>query len=57
MAGNHVILRSSTGPSVTLVRDADQLYGMARDPIVAVPITISLERDRTAARTGRAPAR
>lgn len=55
--GNHVILRSSRGPSVTLVRDGDRLYGVARDPIVAVPIAISFERDRTAARAVRAPAR
>jgi hypothetical protein len=46
---NHVILRSSRGPSVTLVRDGDRLYGVAKDPIVEVPITISFERDRTAA--------
>ena len=49
VAGNHIILRSSRGPSVTLVRDGDQLYGVAKDPIVEVPITISFERDRRAA--------
>lgn len=55
--GNRVILRSSRGPSVTLVRDGGQLYGVAKDPIVEVPITIFFERDRAAARTVRAPAR
>ena len=48
-ADNHVILRSSRGPSVTLVRNGDRLYGVAKDPIVEVPITISFERDRPAA--------
>ena len=57
ITGNHVILRSFAGPSVSLVRDGDQLYGMARDPIVAVPIAISFERDRTATRAVLAPAR
>lgn len=47
-AGRHVILRSSKGPSVTLIRDGARLYGVAKDPIVEVPITISFERDRPA---------
>lgn len=55
-AGNHVILRSSSGPSVTLVRDGDRLYGVARDPLVAVPIAISFERERTTVRAVLAPA-
>ena len=41
-------LRSSQGPSVTLLRSGDRLYGVAEDPIVEVPITISLERERPA---------
>ncbi len=45
-AGNRVTLRSSQGPSVTLLRSGDRLYG--EDPIVEVPITISLERERPA---------
>lgn len=48
-ADNHVILRSSRGSSVTLVRNGDRLYAVAKDPIVEVPITISFERDRPAA--------
>lgn len=56
-AGHHVILRSTAGPSVTLVRDGDRLYGVVRDPIVAVPIAISFERDRTATRAALGPAR
>jgi len=48
VTGNRVVLRSSKGPSVSLVRKADRLYGITQDPIVEVPVTISLERDRTA---------
>jgi len=48
VTGNRVVLRSSKGPSVSLVRNGDRLYGITQDPIVEVPVTISLERDRTA---------
>jgi hypothetical protein len=53
VTGNRVVLRSSKGPSVSLVRKGDRLYGITQDPIVEVPVTISLERDRTA--TAAAP--
>ncbi len=45
---NRVVLRSSKGPSVSLTRNGDRLYGITQDPIVEVPVTISLQRDRTA---------
>lgn len=48
-ASDRVILRSSQGPSTTLLRSGDRLYGVAEDPIVEVPITISFERERPAA--------
>lgn len=48
-AGDRVTLRSPEGPSTTLVRSADRLYGISRDPIVEVPIAISLERERPSA--------
>lgn len=49
VVGNRVVLRSSKGPSVSLTRKGgDRLYGITQDPIVEVPVTISLERDRTA---------
>ena len=48
VTGNRVVLRSSRGSSVSLVRKGDQLYGIAQDPMVEVPVTISFERDRTA---------
>jgi hypothetical protein len=48
-AGDRVTLRSSQGPSTTLVRAGDRLYGVTEDPIVEVPITISFERERAAA--------
>jgi hypothetical protein len=35
------------GPSVSLTRKGDRLYGITQDPIVEVPVTISLQRDRT----------
>lgn len=47
VAGNRVVLRSSKGPSVSLTRKGDRLYGITQDPIVEVPVTISLQRDRT----------
>ena len=47
--GHRVTLKSAQGPSVTLTRSGDTLYGVARDPFVEVPISISLEKDRTAA--------
>ena len=48
VTGNRVVLRSSKGPSVSLTRKGDRLYGITQDPIVEVPVTISLQRDRTA---------
>jgi hypothetical protein len=48
-AGDRVTLRSSKSPSTTLVRSGDRLYGISRDPIVKVPIAISLERERPSA--------
>jgi hypothetical protein len=48
VTGNRVMLRSSKGPSVSLTRKGDRLYGITQDPIVEVPVTISLQRDRTA---------
>jgi hypothetical protein len=44
---NRMVLRSSKGSSVSLTRKGDRLYGIAQDPIVEVPVTISLQRDRT----------
>jgi len=48
VTGNRVVLRSSKGPSVSLTRKGDRLYGITQDPIVEVPVTISLQRNRTA---------
>jgi hypothetical protein len=48
-AGDRVTLRSSQGPSTTLIRSGERLYGLAEDPIVEVPIAISFERERPAA--------
>ena len=48
-AGDRVILRSTAGPSTTLLRSGNRLYGVTRDPLVEVPITISLERERPSA--------
>jgi len=45
---NRMVLRSSKGSSVSLTRKGDRLYGITQDPIVEVPVTISLQRDRTA---------
>lgn len=47
-AGDRVTLRSSQGPSTPL-RSGDRLHGVAEDPIVEVPVTISFERERPAA--------
>jgi len=47
VTGNRVVLRSPRGPSVSLTRKGDRLYGITQDPIVEVPVTISLQRDRT----------
>ena len=47
VTGTRVVLRSSKGPSVSLTRKGDRLYGITQDPIVEVPVTISLQRDRT----------
>jgi len=48
VTGTRVVLRSSKGPSVSLTRKGDRLYGITQDPIVEVPVTISLQRNRTA---------
>ena len=48
-AGDRVTLRSLQGPSTTLIRSGNRLYGLAKDPLVEVPITISLERERPSA--------
>jgi hypothetical protein len=48
-AGDRVTLRSSQGPSTTLLRSGDRLYGVAEDPMVEVPVTISFQRERPAA--------
>jgi len=43
--GNRVTLRTSQGPSVTLIHSGNMLYGVADDPLVEAAITIKLERD------------
>ncbi len=42
--GNRVTLRSSQGPSVTLIRSGNSLYGIAEDPLAEATIAMSLQR-------------
>jgi hypothetical protein len=46
--GDRVTLHSAQGPSLTLVRTRNQLYGVAEDPLVEATIAISLEREGVA---------
>ena len=44
--GNRVTLRTSQGPSVTLIRSgSNTLYGVAEDPMLGMPIMMKLDRD------------
>jgi len=42
--GNRVLLKSSRGWTMRLVRSGDQLYGVTEDPLVEAPIAIRLQR-------------
>ena len=48
-SGNRVILRSSQGPSVTLIRSGNSLYGVTLDPLVEVTIAMHFQREESAA--------
>ena len=44
--GDRVTLQTSQGPAITLIRSgSNTLYGVAEDPIVAVPVMMKLDRD------------
>ena len=43
--GNRVTLRTSQGPSFTLIRAGNTLYGVAEDPVTEFPIMMRFERD------------
>jgi hypothetical protein len=43
--GNRVTFRTSQGPSFTLVRAGNTLYGLAEDPVMEFPIMMRFERD------------
>jgi hypothetical protein len=42
--GNQITLRTSQGPSLTLIRTGDTLYGVAEDPVTEAPIMMRFER-------------
>lgn len=42
--GDLVALRVPQGPTLTLYRSGERLYGVARDPAVGVPVVVELER-------------
>ncbi len=44
-SGNRVTLRTSQGPSFTLIRAGNTLYGVAEDPVTEFPIMMRFERD------------
>jgi hypothetical protein len=42
--GDLVMFRVAKGPTLTLRRSGERLYGVARDPAVGVPVVVELER-------------
>jgi hypothetical protein len=42
--GDHVTFRTSRGPSTTLVRRGDTLYGVTNDPLIEADIMVKLDR-------------
>jgi hypothetical protein len=42
--GDLVVFRVPKGPTLTLRRSGERLYGVARDPAVGVPVVVELER-------------
>jgi hypothetical protein len=42
--GNRITFRTSQGPSFTLIRTGDTLYGLAEDPVIEAPIMMRFER-------------
>ena len=49
--GDRITLRSAQGPSLTLVRSRDHLYGVASDPLTAMDVMIDFERSAGGPRT------
>lgn len=49
--GDRVTLRSAQGPSLTLARSRDHLYGVASDPLTAMDVMIDFERSAGGPRT------
>jgi hypothetical protein len=52
---NRVTLRTSQGPSITLIRSGNTLYGVAEDSLTEETITIRFDREDTNTAVGRAP--
>jgi len=53
--GNRVTLATAQGPRLTLMRRGDTLYGVAEDPTVEAPITMSLRHVSTQVSQTNAP--
>ena len=49
--GDRVTFQSAQGPSLTLVRSRDHLYGVASDPLTAMGVMIDFERSAGDRRT------